>query len=79
MPESELILLAYGLIALGLLLLVAELFLPSGVLLVLSLLALSVGLVLLFITLGKRIPARVKPGAEPEPAATDDAVAPAAS
>ena len=40
---------------------------------------LTVGLVLLFITLGKRIPAKAKPAAESDPAPPADAVAPAAS
>ena len=44
MQESELMLIAYGLIALSLLLLVAELFLPSGIILSLALVAISAGL-----------------------------------
>jgi membrane-bound serine protease (ClpP class) len=48
MQDPELLLMAYGLIAAGLIMLVAELFLPSGVLLVLSILALFVGMVLTF-------------------------------
>lgn len=48
MQENELLLLAYGLIALSLILLIAELFLPSGIILTLALVAISAGLGLTF-------------------------------
>jgi membrane-bound serine protease (ClpP class) len=48
MQESELTLIAYGLIALSLILLIAELFAPSGILLVFALAAISAGLGLTF-------------------------------
>lgn len=48
MQEPELVLIAYGLIALSLVLLIAELFLPSGIILTLSLLTIIAGLGLTF-------------------------------
>ena len=48
MEQSEMILLAYGLIAVSLLLLVAEVFVPSGIVLTLAVLTVVTGLGLMF-------------------------------